>query len=90
MNARPASGAGLGFRRELIEPLKVGVPEAIRFFELAPENWAGMGGKTAGICATSASATPSSATDCRFRWAARHRWTRRCCGASAPSWPSTA
>ena len=43
MNARPASGAGLGFRRELIEPLKAGVPEAIRFFELAPENWAGHG-----------------------------------------------
>ena len=47
MNARPASGAGLGFRRELIEPLRAGVPEAIRFFELAPENWAGIGGKTA-------------------------------------------
>ena len=47
MNARPANGAGLGFRRELIEPLKAGVPEAIRFFELAPENWAGIGGKTA-------------------------------------------
>ena len=47
MNARPASDAGLGFRRELIEPLKSGVPEAIRFFELAPENWAGIGGKSA-------------------------------------------
>jgi uncharacterized protein (UPF0276 family) len=47
MNARPASGAGLGFRRELIETLKAGVPEAVRFFELAPENWAGMGGKSA-------------------------------------------
>lgn len=47
MNARPVSGAGLGFRRELIEPLKACVPEAIRLFELAPENWAGVGGKTA-------------------------------------------
>ena len=47
MNARPANGAGLGFRRELIEPLKAGVPEAIRFFELAPENWVGIGGKIA-------------------------------------------
>lgn len=47
MNERPASGAGLGFRRELIETLKAGVPEAVRFFELAPENWAGMGGKSA-------------------------------------------
>ncbi|WP_153144850.1 DUF692 domain-containing protein [Dechloromonas sp. H13] len=47
MHARPASGAGLGFRRELIEPLKAGVPAAIRFFELAPENWAGIGGRAA-------------------------------------------
>lgn len=44
---RPAQGAGLGFRRELIAELKSGVPEAISFFELAPENWAGMGGRSA-------------------------------------------
>jgi len=44
---RKPSGAGLGFRRELIEPLKAEIPEAIRFFELAPENWAGMGGRSA-------------------------------------------
>lgn len=43
----PAHGAGLGFRRELMEALLSGVPEAIRFFELAPENWAGMGGRSA-------------------------------------------
>jgi len=43
---RNASGAGLGFRRELIAPLKAGVPSEIGFFELAPENWAGMGGKS--------------------------------------------
>lgn len=47
MNARTACGAGLGFRRELIEPLHAGIPDAITFFELAPENWAGMGGKSA-------------------------------------------
>ena len=47
MLPRHAHGAGLGFRRELIEALKAGVPEAIRFFELAPENWAGMGGRSA-------------------------------------------
>lgn len=41
------SGAGLGFRRELISALKAGVPAAIDFFELAPENWAGMGGRSA-------------------------------------------
>lgn len=46
MLARHAHGAGLGFRRELIAPLKAAVPEAIRFFELAPENWAGMGGRS--------------------------------------------
>jgi hypothetical protein len=46
MLARHAHGAGLGFRRELIAPLKSAVPEAIRFFELAPENWAGMGGRS--------------------------------------------
>ena len=42
-----ARGAGLGFRRELIEPLKAGVPDTISFFELAPENWAGLGGRSA-------------------------------------------
>lgn len=47
MQRNVASGAGLGFRRELIAPLKAGVPEAIRFFELAPENWAGIGGRSA-------------------------------------------
>ncbi len=41
------SGAGLGFRRELIPALKQGAPSAIDFFELAPENWAGMGGRSA-------------------------------------------
>jgi hypothetical protein len=47
MLPRHAHGAGLGFRRELIAPLKAGVPDAIHFFELAPENWAGMGGRSA-------------------------------------------
>jgi uncharacterized protein (UPF0276 family) len=41
------SGAGLGFRRELIEPLKQSVPSVINFFEVAPENWAGLGGRSA-------------------------------------------
>lgn len=47
MSPRKPVGAGLGWRRELIAPLMSGVPEAIRFFELAPENWAGMGGRSA-------------------------------------------
>jgi len=41
------SGAGLGFRREIIPDLKAGVPSAIGFFELAPENWADVGGRSA-------------------------------------------
>ena len=44
---RPLSGAGLGFRRELIEPLKHSVPNVIDFFEVEPENWAGLGGRSA-------------------------------------------
>lgn len=47
MHRRPLHGAGLGFRRELIAELRNGVPENIAFFELAPENWAGMGGRSA-------------------------------------------
>ena len=40
-------GAGLGFRRELLDALKVQVPKAIDFFEIAPENWIDLGGATA-------------------------------------------
>jgi hypothetical protein len=40
-----APWAGLGFRRELIPALHQAVPESIGFFEVAPENWAGMGGR---------------------------------------------
>ena len=44
---RPALGVGLGFRRELLVDFADGVPAGIDFFELAPENWAGMGGRSA-------------------------------------------
>lgn len=44
---RSVRGAGLGFRRELVAALEAGVPEPIAFFELAPENWAGLGGRSA-------------------------------------------
>jgi uncharacterized protein (UPF0276 family) len=40
-------GAGLGLRRELIPALQARVPPAIRFFELAPENWMDVGGASA-------------------------------------------
>ncbi len=41
-----AMGAGLGFRRELLPALHQAVPAEIDFFEVAPENWAGMGGQS--------------------------------------------
>jgi len=44
MTSLRLAGAGLGFRRELIPALKSRVPDAIDFFELAPENWIDMGG----------------------------------------------
>ncbi|HWR76931.1 MAG TPA: DUF692 domain-containing protein [Thiobacillus sp.] len=44
MNPLRLHGAGLGFRRELIPALKTRVPDAIDFFELAPENWIDLGG----------------------------------------------
>ena len=44
MTPRSPSGAGLGFRRELVPALNTRVPDAIEFFELAPENWIELGG----------------------------------------------
>jgi hypothetical protein len=40
----PIHGAGLGYRRELMDELESRVPDVIRFFEIAPENWIDMGG----------------------------------------------
>ena len=39
------AGAGLGLRRELLPQLLEGVPDAVGFFEVAPENWMELGGK---------------------------------------------
>ena len=39
------SSVGLGFRQELIPALNSRVPAVIDFFELAPENWIGLGGR---------------------------------------------
>lgn len=44
MPGAPLQGAGLGLRRELLPALRSGIPDAIDFFEIAPENWLGMGG----------------------------------------------
>ncbi len=39
------TGAGLGLRREHFNALLTHTPDAISFFEIAPENWMGLGGK---------------------------------------------
>lgn len=37
-------GAGLGLRRALLSPLQDAAPDVADFFEVAPENWIGVGG----------------------------------------------
>ena len=44
MSMHELHGAGLGLRRELVPALGSGVPDAIDFLELAPENWMELGG----------------------------------------------
>jgi len=41
----PVQGAGLGFRRDLVDSLSVGFPEQVDFMEIAPENWMRVGGR---------------------------------------------
>lgn len=41
----PVTGAGLGLRRALLQPLREALPDAVDFFEVAPENWLSMGGR---------------------------------------------
>jgi uncharacterized protein (UPF0276 family) len=38
-------GAGIGLRRAMLAELADGIPPAIDFVELAPENWIGLGGR---------------------------------------------
>jgi len=40
----PVHGAGLGLRRTLMGPLADRPPAQVGFYEIAPENWIGMGG----------------------------------------------
>jgi hypothetical protein len=47
MNAKALFGAGLGLKRELISQLQAEPPSVIDFFEIAPENWIGVGGARA-------------------------------------------
>jgi hypothetical protein len=41
----PVTGAGLGLRRALLDPLQDSPRAPIDFFEVAPENWINVGGK---------------------------------------------
>ncbi|MDX2456207.1 MAG: DUF692 domain-containing protein [Gammaproteobacteria bacterium] len=41
----PVTGTGLGLRRSLMGLLRDNPPEPVDFFEVAPENWIGIGGK---------------------------------------------
>ncbi|MEN8204471.1 MAG: DUF692 domain-containing protein [Pseudomonadota bacterium] len=43
--AYPVTGTGLGLRRSLMGPLQDNPPEPVDFFEIAPENWIGIGGR---------------------------------------------
>lgn len=40
----PIHGAGLGYRRVLMDPLAERQPSQVDFYEVAPENWMGLGG----------------------------------------------
>ena len=41
----PVNGAGLGLKRALMGPLSDHQPGQVGFFEIAPENWIGIGGR---------------------------------------------
>jgi uncharacterized protein (UPF0276 family) len=41
----PVHGAGLGLRRTLMGPLADHPPDQVGFYEVAPENWIGVGGR---------------------------------------------
>ncbi len=43
--AYPVQGAGLGLRREILDPLLKAKLDQVGFMEVAPENWIGLGGK---------------------------------------------
>ncbi len=47
MTAKVLFGAGLGLKRDLMPQLQAGVPDCIDFFEIAPENWIEVGGRSA-------------------------------------------
>ncbi len=44
-NQYPVHGAGLGLRRSFLDALAEHPPENVNFWEVAPENWMGVGGR---------------------------------------------
>lgn len=44
-NSFPVTGAGLGLRRALLQPLQESPPDNVDFLEVAPENWMRLGGR---------------------------------------------
>jgi uncharacterized protein (UPF0276 family) len=83
-------GAGLGFRRELIAALKAGRAGSHRFFELAPENWAGMGGRSAKDLRHFTERYPFVCHGLSLSLGGPARSTKACSAGSRPSWPNTA
>jgi uncharacterized protein (UPF0276 family) len=45
MGGKTFSGVGLGLRREMMAELITDIPQAVDFWEVAPENWIPLGGK---------------------------------------------
>ena len=45
MTTTAIQGSGLGLRRSILKDLVETNPKAIDFFEVAPENWIGIGGR---------------------------------------------
>ncbi|WP_169836766.1 DUF692 family multinuclear iron-containing protein [Thiomonas intermedia] len=46
MAPRHPQGAGLGLRQDFLAELQSALPEGLDFFEIAPENWIGVGGES--------------------------------------------
>lgn len=46
MHKQHLTGAGLGLRREFFNELLTQLPASVDFYEIAPENWMDLGGKT--------------------------------------------
>ena len=64
-------------------PLQDHPPDAVDFFEVAPENWIGVGGRLGKQFRHFTERYPFVATACRCPLAARHHWMKPSCSASS-------